>query len=440
MSPLLQRLIKAAQCIFDFAVIIAITMPLSQASEHASGIIAFCWALGFFRLAVTLSHYSTRRPFWDELRELLSTALLMAICHVVLIYSTGTIIDPITLVISWGMVLIALPITRNSIRNVLRKLNLWYQPLILVGDGSNSREALNALRSERTLGYRYISHVTPDDEGHWLARYPTAMVAVALEFDQAHELQHVLQQLNSQRRDYIVIPPIRGLPLHGLVSFHTFSHETLLLRASNRLSQLPSRIIKRIIDYIGASLVLTALWPLMLVIYLLIRRDGGAGIFWHERVGYANRTFLCPKFRTMKTDAEASLAHYLSTNPMYREEWHRFGKLTDDPRVTRLGAFLRSTSLDELPQLFSVLAGHMSLVGPRPVTIAEIPKYEDQVAYYTQVLPGITGLWQVSGRSNTDYATRVALDVWYVKNWSLWTDTVILIKTIAVVFRRHGAV
>ena len=141
----------------------------------------------------------------------------------------------------------------------------------------------------------------------------------------------------------------------------------------------------------------------------------------------------------MVPNAQERLADYLADNPEAAAEWERDFKLSKDPRITRLGSFLRKTSLDELPQLWNVLTGEMSLVGPRPIVAAEVPKYRDAFELYQLVRPGITGYWQVSGRSNTSYAARVAMDAHYVRNWSAWFDLVILAKTASVVVRRDGA-
>jgi lipopolysaccharide/colanic/teichoic acid biosynthesis glycosyltransferase len=145
------------------------------------------------------------------------------------------------------------------------------------------------------------------------------------------------------------------------------------------------------------------------------------------------------KFRSMVVNADQMLKQLLDTDPQARAEWESGFKLKNDVRVTRIGRFLRRTSLDELPQLWNVMRGEMSLVGPRPIVDEELARYGADVKYYLQVRPGMTGLWQVSGRSNTDYATRVSLDVDYVKNWSVLRDVVILFKTIRVVVKGHGA-
>lgn len=197
--------------------------------------------------------------------------------------------------------------------------------------------------------------------------------------------------------------------------------------------------VKRAFDIVTASLLLIALSPVLVVIALSVGRDGGPVVFGHPRVGRYGREFKCLKFRSMVTNADAVLKQLLETDAQARAEWDREFKLKSDVRITRIGHFLRRTSLDELPQLFNVLRGEMSLVGPRPIVEKELSRYGKDQAFYLMTRPGMTGLWQVSGRNNTDYATRVALDVSYVKGWSLRRDLVILFKTFNVVFRGDGA-
>ena len=196
---------------------------------------------------------------------------------------------------------------------------------------------------------------------------------------------------------------------------------------------------KRVADVIVAALMLVVFFPVMLTIYVLVRLDGGPGFFLHERVGAGCRPFRCMKFRTMTPNADAVLAEALAQDPRLAEEWRDTQKLRNDPRVTFIGTFLRKTSLDELPQIFNVLLDDMSLVGPRPITLTETEKYGASLCDYSAALPGITGLWQISGRSQTSYARRVELDVQYVTEWSFFKDVRILLKTVPVVLLRQGA-
>ena len=206
-------------------------------------------------------------------------------------------------------------------------------------------------------------------------------------------------------------------------------------RSGSRLARLQLRL-----DQFAALLLLLLLAPLMAVIALLVwRRDGAPVLFGHYRIGQHGRPFRCLKFRSMYLDSEAMLRELLERDPAARAEWERDHKLNDDPRITPIGHFLRRTSLDELPQLFNVLRGEMSLVGPRPITLAELPRYGQVRWHYLSVRPGMTGLWQVSGRNDTTYDERVELDREFVEQHSLRLRLSILLRTLRVVIRGSGA-
>jgi exopolysaccharide production protein ExoY len=188
-----------------------------------------------------------------------------------------------------------------------------------------------------------------------------------------------------------------------------------------------------------ALAILIAISPLMVALAWAIRRDGGLATFVHYRVGTGGRLFKCLKFRTMRPDAERALLELLARNPALRAQWQRDHKLADDPRMTKFGKWLRRSSLDELPQLFNVLRGEMALVGPRPITVPELRRYGQARWQYLLVVPGMTGLWQVSGRNATGYERRIELDQLYVRTRSAWLDCKILAKTVVVVLTREGA-
>ena len=197
--------------------------------------------------------------------------------------------------------------------------------------------------------------------------------------------------------------------------------------------------LRRCADRLVAALLLVVFSPLMLAVAAVIRRDGGPATFAHYRVGSRGRVFRCFKFRTMCVDAERRLREVLETDPALRDEWERTFKLLNDPRVTPIGRWLRRSSLDELPQLLNVLRGDMALVGPRPITLVELRLYGPARWQYLSVLPGMTGLWQVSGRNRVSYERRVQLDDEYVRRRSIWLDCWILVKTVLVVVTRDGA-
>ncbi|WLS05854.1 sugar transferase [Shinella oryzae] len=199
-------------------------------------------------------------------------------------------------------------------------------------------------------------------------------------------------------------------------------------------------ISKRSFDILVALAALILLSPIFLLIMALVKyTDGGSIFYGHRRIGYNGTTFRCLKFRTMAENGDALLQQYFEENPEALEEWRTTRKLQDDPRVTVLGTVLRKLSLDELPQLINILKGEMSIVGPRPVVEDELELYEASAVYYLRSRPGLTGLWQVSGRNDVSYAARIAFDTHYVRNWSLTRDLVIVVRTIPAVCLSRGS-
>jgi Undecaprenyl-phosphate galactose phosphotransferase WbaP len=218
--------------------------------------------------------------------------------------------------------------------------------------------------------------------------------------------------------------------LEGLTGIHL--QQNLLLP----LARLQKRVLDIVCVLLGGLLLLPLLFYIAVAVKLSSR---GPLLYGHPRIGKNGNRFQAWKFRSMFLNSSDRLEYYLEEHPELRLEWEKDQKLRDDPRVTRIGRFIRKTSLDELPQLWNVLRGQMSLVGPRPIVTSEIAKYGTYYGLYTMVKPGITGLWQVSGRNNTTYKERVQLDAYYVHNWSPWLDLYLLLRTIRIVLFAHGA-
>ncbi|MCG7504184.1 sugar transferase [Mesorhizobium retamae] len=219
-------------------------------------------------------------------------------------------------------------------------------------------------------------------------------------------------------------------------------------RLANRLScppdaETPPAIggaIKRGFDIIGALAGIVLLSPLLLMLAALVKAtDGGSVLYGHPRIGRNGTVFRCWKFRSMVENGDEVLAAHFANNPQDREEWNATRKLQNDPRVTNVGMVLRKLSLDELPQIFNILRGEMSFVGPRPVVKDELELYGTAAEYYLQSRPGLTGLWQVSGRNDVSYGARVAFDQHYVENWSFVFDLKILVRTVPAVFSSRGS-
>lgn len=408
------------------------------------------WSVVIFGLVVILvryRHYSDRKPYWTELGEVLWVLLLLAVLDLAMIGISRWNSSRLWWALVWPLAGLCLPLGRAALRSVMRRMRLWKRPTLVIGTGPNAYDAVEALQSEPAMGFEVLGLL---DVGHALqtdgavlkkwVEMPGIQFVLALEPGQNPLREAMLRKLaHCGAEDVSVVPAMRGVPLFGTDICYFFSHEVAMLKLRNNLRYWPSRLLKRIFDFVAALVLLVILALPFACMVWLVRRDGGPAIFAHKRVGQSGREFACFKFRTMRVDAEEQLRFLLAIDPAVREEWERDFKLRYDPRITGIGQFLRRTSLDELPQLFNVIRGEMSLVGPRPVIHAELARYGDDVDYFLMVRPGMTGLWQVSGRNDVDYDTRVHLDTWYIKNWSLWYDVAILFKTIKVVFQGKGA-
>ena len=414
--------------------------------------------LGILIFAVQ-GHYGQRKAFWDEMGGILKVFALLFAVNVAIAFSGKWPLSRLWLFSTWGLALLLLPLFRLGERRLLRYLGLWSLPVAVIGAGANAVETIKALVSESQLGFWVRWVLLPDDSTPVptlpadLTQLPLGddplitlealgkpHVVLALDGDQWETQERLLHSLGLSYPNLTIAPPLRGLPLFGMEVMHFFSHEVLMLRVRDNLARLGPRITKHLFDLLAASLLVLILSPLLLYIAWRIRsEDGGPVFFIQERVGRRGRPFGCLKFRSMVMDAEDRLKRYLHSHPDLAAEYERNFKIRDDPRVTRIGKLLRRGSLDELPQLFNVLRGDMSLVGPRPLLEQELDRYGDNICLYHLVHPGITGLWQVSGRSETTFDERAHLDAWYVKNWTLWYDIVILLRTVKVVLRREGA-
>ena len=412
--------------------------------------------LGLMFFLMRFQHYSDRRPFWDELGDVIRLMTSLALLDMTLVATTRWNSSRFWWLLVWVLAVLMIVWGRMLSRYILQRFGLWIRPTIIIGSAENAVEAAIALQSEPRMGFQVAGYVDVKEsppslklhdrtlknikELEMLAFQPGIQWVIALEHSQADQREHWLRTLSLWgATDISVIPAMRGVPLYGTEMAHFFSHEVALLRVRNNLRRWPARLTKRIFDTTTATILLLVLSPLMLAIAAALKMEGGRIIFSHLRVGKKGKNFNCYKFRSMIPNADQELHNLLSNNPDLQAEWNRDHKLKNDPRISKLGAFLRQSSLDELPQLFNVLKSEMSLVGPRPIVSEELEKYGLEKSYYLMVRPGMTGLWQVSGRNNVDYDARVYLDAWYVKNWSLWYDLAILFKTFKVVLAQRGA-
>lgn len=427
---------------------------------RTEGWIALHWLLAFLCVgwySMRLRHYYYRKTFWFELKEILRTLVIFAIIEIAVIAFTNWSFSRYLWGLTWLFVLILVPVVRMFVKRILDMLGYWQRDTWIIGSGENAYEAYKAISSEHNLGLNIVGFIASEggkpagdningisvlvNDIRWLeAKDKKTQFIVAVESNESEMRNTWLRNFMIKGFRYIsVIPTLRGMPLDSTDMSFIFSHEVMIFRVQQNLAKWSSRFLKRSFDIAGSIAIIIILSPVLLYISRKVRQDGGPAIYGHERIGKDGQPFKCLKFRSMVINSKEVLEELLATDQDARAEWDATFKLKNDPRITKIGIFLRRTSLDELPQLFNVLKGEMSLVGPRPIITAELERYNEEVDYYLLSKPGMTGLWQVSGRSDVDYETRVYLDAWYVKNWSMWNDIAILFKTVGVVLKKDGA-
>ena len=403
--------------------------------------------------------YRQMKPVVDTMRDIFKSVFAGWISSIIIIYFLKASEQSSRLfIILFGLfVLINVCVIRYVVLKFLKRRNIFYEPIILIGAGLTAEKLIKFWQED--LGYRYkivgliddrpVSRELPKkfpvlgsfDEARSIIRAAKVKtVVIAAPGLDKEKLQELINKIQPHVKNISFIPDLIGTPMSSAEISILFSEKILMLNLRNNLSRPYNRAIKRIFDLTLTIFGGLMISPILLMIAILVGIDNrGRIIFAHRRVGAAGKKFPCYKFQTMVPDAEAKLKKYLAENPEAKREWEESFKLTNDPRVTKLGGFLRRTSLDELPQLWNVIRGEMSLVGPRPIVQAEVERYGKNIREYYMVLPGITGMWQVSGRSDTTYPERVAMDTWYVRNWSVWIDIMYLFKTVKAVFQGKGA-
>ncbi len=333
---------------------------------------------------------------------------------------------------------------RWLVRRVCPGASWWGIPTILIGPVDEADVILRRIQADPAIGIRVVAVVhadrtrLPHRAEECVARGTIPYALVVVPSGAKTEWVRNAERLVWNCKKIIVIPQSLGLLWSGMYVRDCCGIVGLAVR--RQLLGQGSRWIKRAMDFglaLGGGLLIL---PAFAIIAALVKSSSrGPGFYWQLRIGEGGRTFRAWKFRTMVENAEETLEQCLLKHPERQAEWSASHKMRNDPRVTKIGRFLRQTSLDELPQIWNVIRGEMSLVGPRPIVHHEVEKYAGEFELYQKVRPGITGLWQVSGRSETTYEQRVAMDVHYVRNWSVWLDIYLLAKTVGVVLRRQGA-
>lgn len=390
--------------------------------------------------------YTKRLTDWEERRRcfrgvVVGTALLTILLFMTRIWIVSRFV--VFLAAIFSVVFVSL--FRAVLKRLLVKVGLFSQPLVVLGEASGRRFLEEELKKHRTLGYSIVRHIfrtdTREDVISNLAKAEIPAGALIVVFSESftpEELKAIFQYAEERFAELMVVP--------SAVMLATSTTEIeqvggiLVLKYHYNLLRPLNIWTKSVIEFAVSFVLLILLLPLIGLLAILIKLSSPGPVFFRQpRVGKGGKIFTCFKFRTMYQDAATRLEEILNSAPEKRREFETTGKLKSDPRVTSIGRFLRRFSFDELPQLFNVLRGDMALVGPRPYLPAELVRVANSIRTIVRVRPGLTGLWQVSGRGDLTFQERMVLDEYYIRNWSLWLDFSILVRTIKAVLTGRGA-
>jgi undecaprenyl-phosphate galactose phosphotransferase len=431
-------------------------LPLPSLSFYFSYFyMALLWLL-FFSLEKL---YTKRYAFWAELKVLLRAATFSSFSIIILIFLTRRefYFSRVIVILAWLISLLLFPAVRVLMKFVLIKFGIWKKKLIILGVHPTSLQVIQAIQKNKTMGYDVVGFVDDDTEKHGktiagikvlgpmseleqITRlYQSKDIIIATPHIPRKELKGILSRCEAASDSMWVIPRSGDFITEGVEL--DIMGDILTLYIKRNLDKPWNTFMKSVYERILSALLLLLTSPLFFLIALAIKFDSKGPVFFiQQRIGRKRKLFNLYKFRSMYLDNAQRLSDYLGHHPDKKEEWEDFKKLRDfDPRVTRIGRLIRRLSLDELPQLINVIEGKMSLVGPRPYLPEEIAD-EDQISQIiSRVKPGITGPWQVSGRSELSFQQRLGIDEHYIRNWSLWLDFVILIKSIKAVLTQSGA-
>lgn len=402
--------------------------------------------------------YMNRIQFWKVLER----------CFAAVFYGTAAIIVVLYFVKEAGntsrffillngvFVFILVIFFRYIMKRILCHFDIFRIPILIIGGGKTAEVLVKGIKDNYGEMYKIIGILEDYERNEELRQYPVLggfrdaeriikertinNVVIAAPGLAQNDIISLVNRVQPLVHNLSIVPNLIAIPMSGIKAERFFNEKIMLLRLKNNLASPLNRWIKYSFDFICTLIGTVIISPILLLIAAWIYFDSpGPVIFRHVRIGKNGREFGCYKFRTMCMGADKKLAELLANDAAARAEWERDFKLKNDPRVTKVGKFLRKTSLDELPQIFNVLKGEMSLVGPRPVVEAELEKYGEYLDDYFMVRPGITGMWQVNGRSDTTYEERVHMDSWYVRNWSIWIDIMLLWRTGKSVIKCKGA-
>ncbi len=392
----------------------------------------------------------------EEMRRVFHsvTAVFLVLVSTTFLRKSGAEYSRYVFLFTWALATPAVLLGRSFIRKLFSQKSWWAVPAVVLGSGPAAQQVARSLKNTQ-LGLRITGALLEDQVEAWGADLPpiighisdapaisghgfTRYAILAMPSRSNVEIRQIIQDYCRKFHRILIVTDIPGICCLGISAREIGGQ--VGLEIPQRLCFVTPKVMKRCLDVVLGAVLLLLLIPLLLFVAIGIKLSSEGPIFFgHLRYGRDGKPFRAVKFRTMVKNADRILQDHLERHPEQMREWQLDHKLKNDPRITRVGRFLRRYSLDELPQLINILAGHMSLVGPRPIVQSEIARYAASYDLYTRVTPGLTGLWQVSGRNNTTYGERVAFDEYYVRNWSIWMDVYILARTLEAVVCADGA-
>lgn len=401
-------------------------------------------------------------PYWETIKNIFYAnfySIIAVIFILYLIHEDVSQISRLYVVSLFILTFVCICLIRQILIYICNRLDVLKEPVIFIGGGKVTETVIKFYNNNNCFGIKVVGIIDDDFKSEYLkVKYPllkgidksaeyikksgVRTVIIAKTRLDKNSLIELITNIQSIVRNVSFIPDIIGTPIANLDIRRIYREDIVLLNVKNNLAYFRNRLLKRIFDLVMGLIICIPAVPILILCYFWVKFDSKGPVFFNaKRIGKNGKEFTCYKFRSMYINSDEILNDYLNKNPEAKKEWDEFKKLHDfDPRVTKAGKIMRKTSLDELPQLLNVLKGEMSLVGPRPYLPREIEDMGDYYKIIIQTVPGITGYWQVNGRSDVTFDGRLKMDNWYIHNWSVWIDMVLLFKTIKAVFFSKGAV
>mgnify|MGYP002597668827 FL=1 len=447
----------------DYLAVLLAEMIAIYFSEEDLRLIDLFVVIPFIYIAFIAAARTYRRtiPFWQRVESLFYSSIYSTIAILLFFFvrasSTAHSIAFLTLL--WLFSFICLIIMRYLLKRILDERKIFQIPLLIIGAQEEALAFVKAINNDIGMSsYKVIGLLSDKKPLKELQHCPLLgdfndiekiikttginNVLIAIPYLEQIKKQEIIHRVQPLVRNICIIPSLSAIPMGGADLETFFDEKFMLIRIRNNLARNINKLIKLIFDIIVGLLICIPVIPIIIACAIWVKLDSKGPIFYNaKRIGKNGKEFTCYKFRSMYTNGDELLKAYLAENPVAKKEWDEFQKLHDyDPRVTKAGKIMRKTSLDELPQILNVLKGEMSLVGPRPY----LPREKEMMGHFYNIIistvPGITGYWQVNGRSDVTFEGRLRMDDWYIRNWSVWIDIILLIKTIKAVFCSKGAV